>query len=119
VAATTRATAIRIGNPASWDRAARAILETRGEVIALPDDAIFEAKREIDRAGIGCEPASAAGVAGVRVLRARGTIAATDRVVAILTGHLLKDPTPDPADINSIPPIPATADALLSALAGA
>ena len=116
VSATTRATAIRIGNPASWDRAATAIRETRGEVIALPDDAIFEAKGEIDRAGIGCEPASAASVAGVRALRARGTIAATDRVVAILTGHLLKDPSPDPVDMIPIPPIPATADALRSAL---
>ncbi len=116
VTATTRATAIRIGDPASWDRAATAIRDTRGEVIAVPDEAIFEAKREIDRAGIGCEPASAASVAGVRVLRARGTISATDRVVAILTGHLLKDPTPDPARM-SLPPIPATAEALRSALA--
>lgn len=116
VTATTRATAIRIGNPASWNRAAMAIRETGGEVVAVPDEAIFEAKREVDRSGIGCEPASAASVAGVRLLRTRGTIAATDRVVAILTGHLLKDPTPGPADVISIPPIPATADALGSAL---
>lgn len=117
VEATTRATAIRIGDPASWDRAATAIRETHGEVIAVPDEAIFEAKGEIDRAGIGCEPASAASVAGVRVLRARGTIAATDRVVAILTGHLLKDPTSDLAGAASLRPIPATAEALRSALA--
>jgi threonine synthase len=88
----TVATAIRIGAPASWNRALRAIKETRGEVIAVTDDEIMAAKRGIDGAGIGCEPASAASVAGVKRMRAEGKIGAGERVVAVLTGHLLKDP---------------------------
>jgi threonine synthase len=88
----TIATAIRIGAPASWDRAVRSIQETRGVVMSVTDEAILEAKREIDRAGIGCEPASAASVAGVRKLRAEGKIQSNESVVAVLTGHLLKDP---------------------------
>jgi threonine synthase len=88
----TMATAIKIGAPASWDRAVRTIQETNGVVAAVTDDEIMDAKAVIDAAGIGCEPASAASVAGVRQLRRSGAIGATDRVVAVLTGHLLKDP---------------------------
>lgn len=88
----TVATAIRIGAPASWDRALRALRETRGQAIAVTDDEILAAKRGIDRAGIGCEPASAASVAGIKRMRAEGKIGAGERVVAVLTGHLLKDP---------------------------
>jgi threonine synthase len=88
----TIATAIRIGAPASWDRAVRAIRDTNGVVTSVTDDQILEAKAVIDAAGVGCEPASAASVAGVKRLRAEGVIAAKDRVVAVLTGHLLKDP---------------------------
>jgi threonine synthase len=89
----TIATAIRIGAPASWDRALQAIRDTRGTVTDVSDEEIMNAKREIDAAGIGCEPASAASVAGVRKLVRTGIIAPTDRVIAVLTGHLLKDPT--------------------------
>jgi len=92
VHAETVATAIKIGAPASWDRAIRAIRETDGIVTAVSDDEILDAKAVIDASGVGCEPASAASVAGVRKLRALGTIAADARVVAILTGHVLKDP---------------------------
>ena len=92
VRAETRATAIRIGDPASWDRAVRAIGSTNGVVESVTDDEIFAAKAVIDRCGVGCEPASAASVAGVRALVARGVIRADERVVCILTGHLLKDP---------------------------
>jgi len=88
----TVATAIRIGAPASWDRAVRAILETNGVVSSVSDDEILEAKAVIDAAGIGCEPASAASVAGVARLRREGVIRPSERVVAVLTGHLLKDP---------------------------
>jgi len=88
----TVATAIRIGDPASWDRAVRAIRETSGMVIAVTDEHIVRAKAEVDASGVGCEPASAASVAGVRALRARGVIGENERVVAVLTGHLLKDP---------------------------
>jgi threonine synthase len=69
VQAETVATAIRIGDPASHDRAVRAIRETRGVVAAVSDADILEAKAVVDGAGIGCEPASAASVAGVRQLR--------------------------------------------------
>lgn len=92
VRAETRATAIRIGDPASWDRAVRAIAATNGVVESVTDDEIFAAKAVIDRCGVGCEPASAASVAGVRALVARGVIRRDERVVAVLTGHLLKDP---------------------------
>lgn len=88
----TIATAIRIGAPASWDRAVRAIRETNGVVADVSDAEIMEAKAVIDAAGIGCEPASAASVAGVKRLRADGAIGPDESVVAVLTGHLLKDP---------------------------
>ena len=92
VRAATVATAIRIGDPASWDRAVRVIRDTNGAVLAVSDDAILDAKAVIDAAGVGCEPASAASVAGVRAARASGLIGADDSVVAVLTGHVLKDP---------------------------
>jgi threonine synthase len=88
----TLATAIKIGAPASYGRAVRAIRSTGGVVIAVTDDEILAAKGVIDRAGVGCEPASAASLAGVRKLRSEGIIRAGDSVVAVLTGHLLKDP---------------------------
>ena len=61
-------------------------------VTEVSDQAILDAKAQIDAAGIGCEPASAATVAGIRRLVDEGTIAPGDEVVAVLTGHLLKDP---------------------------
>jgi threonine synthase len=88
----TIATAIRIGAPASWDRAIKAIRATNGVVAAVTDEEILEAKKVVDEAGVGCEPASAASVAGVRQLVARGVIGKSERVVAVLTGHVLKDP---------------------------
>jgi threonine synthase len=92
VRAETAATAIRIGDPASWDRAVDAIRFTDGHVAAVTDAEIFAAKRVIDGCGVGCEPASAASVAGVKALVANGLIRSSDRVVSVLTGHLLKDP---------------------------
>lgn len=88
----TVASAIRIGDPASYDRAVRVIRETDGVVTAVTDAEILESKAVIDASGTGCEPASAAAVAGVRRLAREGTIAPDERVVAVLTGHLLKDP---------------------------
>ena len=61
-------------------------------VLAVSDAEILEAKAVIDASGVGCEPASAASVAGVRRLVSDGTIAPGERVVAVLTGHVLKDP---------------------------
>jgi len=88
----TVATAIRIGNPASYERAVRAIRETDGVVTTVTDDQMLEAKAVIDASGAGCEPASAASVAATRRLIQEGIIGAGERVVAVLTGHLLKDP---------------------------
>lgn len=92
VSPNTVATAINIGDPASYDRAVRAIRETNGVVTSVSDDDILDAKAAIDAAGIGCEPASAASVAGVRRMVRDGVITPGDEVVCVLTGHLLKDP---------------------------
>jgi threonine synthase len=91
VRATTRATAINIGAPVSFARAKRVIEATQGVVTEVSDEEIFTAKAYVDRAGIGCEPASAAAIAGVRRLIAEKVIAPQATIVAILTGHLLKD----------------------------
>jgi threonine synthase len=103
VTAETAATAIRIGDPASYDRAVESILNTDGVVTSVSDDEIFEAKRVIDAAGIGCEPASAASVAGARRLIAEGVIKRGERLVAILTGHLLKDAAAHPESADNRP----------------
>jgi len=87
----TRATAIRIGSPANWRRARRALELTDGMTAAVSDEEIQLAKRQLASEGIGCEPASAAAVAGVRQLRASGLISSGADVVAVLTGHQLKD----------------------------
>ncbi|MGH7536267.1 MAG: threonine synthase, partial [Gemmatimonadales bacterium] len=92
VKAETVATAIRIGNPASYERAVQAIQETEGVVLAVDDSEIMQAKAAVDGCGVGCEPASAASVAGVRTLVRRGVIDPEEHVVAVLTGHVLKDP---------------------------
>ncbi len=91
--AETIATAIRIGNPTNFAKAVRALKSTDGLVVQVSDQAIMDAKAKIDAAGIGCEPASAASVAGVKVLIENGYILPQQEVVAVLTGHLLKDPT--------------------------
>lgn len=92
VQAETAATAIRIGDPASHDRAVEAIRATNGVVTDVTDEEILEAKAVVDASGAGCEPASAASVAGAKKLLAQGVIRPGSRVVAILTGHILKDP---------------------------
>ncbi len=92
VKAETLATAIKIGNPASFYKAKRTIEWTNGVVESVTDQEILDAKAQVDASGIGCEPASAASVAGVRKLIAAGTIRPDEDVVALLTGHLLKDP---------------------------
>jgi threonine synthase len=110
VHAETIATAIKIGDPASWDRAVRAITETNGVVISATDAEILDAKAVIDASGVGCEPASAASVAGVRQLRDRGVIGEHERVVAVLTGHLLKDPGSIQRYHQEMDPAPARAN---------
>lgn len=88
----TVATAIRIGAPRSWEKARREVQALAGAALAATDEEILEAKRRVDTAGVGCEPASAASVAGLKKLVAEGAVSRDARVVAILTGHLLKDP---------------------------
>jgi threonine synthase len=92
VTAQTVATAIRIGHPVSYQRAVRSLYWTDGVVTDATDEEIMNAKAQVDGAGVGCEPASAAAVAGVRRLVREGVIRPGDSVVAVLTGHLLKDP---------------------------
>lgn len=88
----TLATAIRIGAPVSWPKALFEVEASDGLVECVTDQQIADAKAVIGRCGIGCEPASAATLAGIRKLTAEGKISPEDDVVAILTGHLLKDP---------------------------
>jgi len=116
VKADTVATAIKIGDPASYDRAAAAIRATRGAVVAVSDADIMKAKTVIDQSGTGCEPASAASVAGVRQLVRSGIIAPTARVVAVLTGHVLKDAEAAAAGRNQPIEIDATVDAIAKVL---
>jgi threonine synthase len=91
VVAETVASAIRIGNPVNYAKAWRVIRETEGLVLAVSDAEIMRAKAAIDRVGIGCEPASAAGLAGIRRLVADGVIAPDETVLTYLTGNLMKD----------------------------
>ncbi len=92
VVAKTTATAIKIGAPASWKKALHEVRTSAGTVLAVDDDAIADARAVVGADGIGCEPASAASLAGLRVLVAQGVIARDADVVAVLTGHVLKDP---------------------------
>ncbi len=89
--AETVASAIRIGNPVSYARARRTIEITNGAVEIVSDTELLDAKAMIDRAGIGCEPASATTLAGLRKLVQAGTIAPNAFVAGILTGNLMKD----------------------------
>jgi threonine synthase len=87
----TRATAIRIGNPASWRKAARVIEESGGQCLDVTEAEIAMAKAEIGAEGLGCEPASAVTLAGLKKLRAQGVVRSGETVVLVLTGHTLKD----------------------------
>jgi threonine synthase len=91
VEANTRATAIRIGNPASWRKAAHAIQSTGGWCLDVTETEIAIAKAELGAEGLGCEPASAVTLAGLKKLRAQGAVAPAETVVLVLTGHTLKD----------------------------
>jgi threonine synthase len=91
VHAETMATAIRIGNPASWKKALRVITETEGTVEQVSEIEMAVAKAEIGAEGIGCEPASAVTLAGLKKLVQSGFVKPNESVVLVLTGHLLKD----------------------------
>ena len=88
----TLASAIKIGAPVSWRKSLRAVLRSGGQIISVSEQEIADAKAMIGRDGIGCEPASATTVAGIRKLVASGRIRRDESVMAVLTGHVLKDP---------------------------
>jgi threonine synthase len=88
----TIASAIEISRPVNAAKCLRALDVMNGVVRSLPDSEIMDAKSQVGRCGLGCEPASAASVAGARKLVAEGVIDKDARVVCILTGHPLKDP---------------------------
>jgi threonine synthase len=88
----TRATAIRIGNPASWEKAVKVIRATGGTCEEVSEFEIAQAKAEIGAEGIGCEPASAVTLAGLKKFVRQGFVQREERVVLVLTGNLLKDP---------------------------
>jgi threonine synthase len=113
----TVATAIRIGNPASWDGAVAARDESGGLIEMVTDEEILAVQRLIVQLeGVFCEPASAAGVAGVRRLAAERRIGPEEVVVCVLTGHGLKDPDAVQAEEGSLTPIPADLGAIREAM---
>jgi threonine synthase len=93
VRASTIASAIEINRPVNLVKCLRALEVCDGVVTEVTDQEILDAKAQVGLGGLGCEPASAASVAGARKLRREGLIAPSDRVVCILTGHALKDPS--------------------------
>ncbi|HEX6263275.1 MAG TPA: threonine synthase [Actinomycetota bacterium] len=105
----TIATAIRIGNPASWEGAEKAAAESGGAIEAVTDRQILAAYRRLAREGIFCEMASAASVAGLLQVSALGRLERGSTVVCVLTGHGLKDPewaaatAPRPALVEADP----------------
>ncbi len=114
----TRATAIRIGDPVNAPKALPAVRETGGTAVAVSDAAITAAQRDLAGAGVGCEPASAASLAGLRALREAGVVGADEDVVCLTTGHLLKDPDAAAAAGTAPEPVPADVEGVLAHLAG-
>jgi threonine synthase len=113
----TVATAIRIGNPASWAGAVAARDESGGLIEAVGDDEILAMQLLVARReGVFCEPASAAGVAGVARLAREGRLTPSETVVCVLTGHGLKDPDSVAADPGSTETVAADADAIRRAM---
>ncbi len=115
----TAATAIRIGNPASWAGALAARDESGGAIESVSDEAILAVQARIARSeGVFCEPASAAGVAGVARMAADGRIGRTEVVVCILTGHGLKDPDIVSGEPVNAVPVAGAPSAIRAAIRG-
>jgi threonine synthase len=113
----TLATAINIGNPASWCYALDARDQSGGLIDCVSDDEIVAAWRDLASCeGVFCEPASAAGVAGLRKLMAAGRAEPDARYVAVVTGHGLKDPGLAVEQFAAPAPVPATMEAIERAL---
>lgn len=112
----TRASAIRIGNPAGWETAVAARDESGGRILAVDDREIFAARDLLARLeGVFVEPASAAAVAALVQMADEGEIPRGSKVVAVLTGHGLKDPEAVLGRAAEACPVPATLDAVLQA----
>ncbi|WP_159902523.1 threonine synthase [Salinirussus salinus] len=114
----TKATAIRIGNPVNAPKALPGIRATGGTAVAVSDDAIQTAQRDLAEEGVGVEPASAASIAGLRTLRQRGVVTADERVVCLTTGHLLKDPDAAVEAGSEPEPVPGDTEGVLAHLQG-
>jgi threonine synthase len=112
----TIATAIRIGNPASWAGAVEAATESNGAILEVSDDEIMTAYRDLAHEGLFVEPASAASVAGLARLASDGAIPRRATVVCVLTGHGLKDPQTVMSQAELPPSVSADADTVASAL---
>jgi threonine synthase len=115
----TIATAIRVGNPARWDQANAVLKDSHGRIVAVTDEEILDAYRLVSRCeGVFCEPSSAAGLAAIRQQSVAGAIDFTNKkVVAVLTGHGLKDPDTAVRGAMLPPPISPSVEALSKALA--
>jgi threonine synthase len=125
VNAETRATAIRIGNPASWRKAVSVLKNTGGACEDVSESEIAQAKAELGAEGIGCEPASAATLAGLKKLITAGFVKSAETVVLVLTGHMLKDvdymkqaPPPQRAQDRHALGAPAPGQSLLGPMEG-
>jgi threonine synthase len=112
----TIASAIRIGNPASWEKAVRAAEGSDGAILAVTDREILAAYRRLAREGLFAEPASAASVAGLLRLHGDGRLRAGDTIVCVLTGHGLKDPEWAISGAPTPVTVPADPDAVAAEL---
>ena len=112
----TRATAIRIGNPVNAPKALPGIRETGGTAVAVSEEAITRAQRDLAEEGVGVEPASACSVAGLRKLREQGVVGADEQVVCLTTGHLLKDAEAAVRAGTEPEPVPGTTGGVLDYL---
>jgi threonine synthase len=116
----TVASAIRIGNPANWRKTMKAIRESDGMALKVPDRAILEAQSLLARReGLFVEPASAASIAGLLYMAKEGLIERGERVVCVCTGHGLKDPDAALREFPDIPPVEPTVESIVAAIKGA
>jgi threonine synthase len=112
----TVASAIRIGNPASWEGANRAAEESGGEIMAVSDQEILAAYERLAGEGLFCEPASAASVAGLLAVGKAGRLPRESVAVCVLTGHGLKDPQVALSRVGSPATVPTDVDAVAAEL---
>jgi len=115
----TVASAIRIGNPANWRKTMKALRESDGLALKVPDSEILDAQSLLAREeGLFVEPASAASIAGVIRLAREGLFRSGERVVCVCTGHGLKDPDSAMRSFPDVEPVDATVEAIVRAIEG-